>query len=248
MDHIPKELIAILRSAQRVAALTGAGVSAESGVPTFRDAQSGLWAQYDPQQLATPQAFRRDPELVWEWYQWRRELIASAEPNPAHFALAGMERRIPTFTLITQNIDNLHREAGSRNVVELHGNIRRNKCFAEGHVVTDLEPTAEKPPRCPECGAFLRPDVVWFGESLPRDQLVTAIAATRACDVFFSVGTSAAVYPAAALPLEAAENGACTVEVNPEETRVSGWMDYTLSVPAGEALPALVTSVWGPDA
>ena len=247
MVHIPQDLIVTLRSAQRVAVLTGAGVSAESGVPTFRDAQTGLWAHYDPQQLATPQAFRRNPKLVWEWYQWRRELISAAEPNPAHFALAEMERRIPTFTLITQNIDNLHREASSRNVIELHGNIRRNKCFAEGHVVTEWESTADKPPRCPECDAFLRPDVVWFGEALPSDALATAIAATRASDVFFSVGTSAAVHPAAALPLEAVENGACTVEVNPQETRVSGWMDYTLSAPAGEALPVLVTSVWGPD-
>lgn len=245
MFNFPEALIVTLRRAQQVAVLTGAGVSAESGVPTFREAQTGLWARYDPQQLATPQAFRRNPQLVWEWYEWRRDLIGSAEPNPAHHALAEMERHIPAFTLITQNIDNLHREAGSRNLVELHGNIGRNKCFEEGRIVTDWDPTTDTPARCPECGGLVRPDVVWFGEALPANALAEAIAATRACDVFLSVGTSALVHPAAALPLEAAENGARTVEVNPEETPVSVWMDYILSGPAGEVLPALVTAVWG---
>lgn len=245
MFNFQEALIVTLRRAQQVAVLTGAGVSAESGVPTFREAQTGLWARYDPQQLATPQAFRRNPQLVWEWYEWRRDLIGSAEPNPAHHALAEMERHIPAFTLITQNIDNLHREAGSRNLVELHGNIGRNKCFEEGRIVTDWDPTTDTPPRCPECGGLVRPDVVWFGEALPANALAEAIAATRACDVFLSVGTSALVHPAAALPLEAAENGARTVEVNPEETPVSVWMDYILSGPAGEVLPALVTAVWG---
>jgi len=245
MIDIPEDLIATLRRAQQVAVLTGAGVSAESGVPTFREAQTGLWARYDPQELATPQAFLRNPKLVWEWYAWRRELVASAEPNPAHVALVEMERRVPTFTLITQNIDNLHHEAGSRNVVELHGNIRRNKCFEEGRVVEDWQPTGDAPPRCPECGSLIRPDVVWFGEALPGNALAAAIAATRTCDVFFSIGTSALVHPAAALPLEAAENGATTVEVNPEKTPVSVWMDVTLPGPAGELLPALVSAVWG---
>lgn len=245
MVNIPHDLISTLRRAQRVTVLTGAGVSAESGVPTFRDAQTGLWAQYDPQELATPQAFRRNPKLVWEWYEWRRELIGAAEPNPAHHALAEMERRVPTFTLITQNIDNLHAEAGSRNLIELHGNIRRNKCFEEDRIVTGWEPAAEPPPRCPHCGGPIRPDVVWFGEALPPDALRAALAATRACDVFLSVGTSALVHPAAALPLEAAESGARTVEVNPDETPVSVWMDHRLSGPAGELLPALVAAAWG---
>lgn len=245
MVDIPEDLIRALRHAQRVAVLTGAGVSAESGVPTFREAQTGLWAQYDPQELATPHAFRRNPKRVWEWYRWRRELIDSAEPNSAHLALVQMERHVPTFTLITQNIDNLHREAGSQNLVELHGNIRRNRCFEENRVVTDWEPTADPPPRCPACGSLLRPDVVWFGETLPPEALSAAITATRSCDLFFSVGTSALVHPAAALPLDAAERGATTVEVNPEQTPVSMWMDYTLSAPAGELLPALVAAVWG---
>lgn len=245
MINIPQDLITTLRRAQRVTVLTGAGVSAESGVPTFRDAQTGLWAQYDPQELATPQAFRRNPKLVWEWYEWRRQLIGAAEPNPAHDALAEMERRVPTFTLITQNIDNLHAEAGSRNLIELHGNIRRNKCFEENRVVTDWEPAAEPPPRCPHCGGLLRPDVVWFGETLPPDALHAALAAARACDVFLSVGTSALVHPAAVLPLEAAESGARTAEVNPDQTAVSAWMDDRLSGPAGHLLPALVAAAWG---
>ena len=245
MLDIPDQLVTALRRAQRVTVLTGAGVSAESGVPTFRDAQTGLWARYDPQELATPRAFRRNPKLVWEWYEWRRELIDAAEPNPAHYALADMERHVPTFTLITQNIDNLHAEAGSQNLVELHGNIRRNKCFEEDRVVTHWEPAADPPPRCPACGSLLRPDVVWFGEALPRDALSAALAATRACDLFFSVGTSALVHPVAALPLEAAENGARTVEVNPDQTPVSVWMDHRLSGPAGELLPALVNAAWG---
>ncbi|MDX1688711.1 MAG: NAD-dependent deacylase [Candidatus Promineifilaceae bacterium] len=247
MVNIPEDLIATLRRAQKVTVLTGAGVSAESGVPTFRDAQTGLWAKYDPQELATPQAFRRDPKLVWEWYEWRRELIDEAEPNPAHYALAEMERHVPTFTLITQNIDNLHREAGSHDLVELHGNIRRNKCFEEDRAVTEWEPAEEGPPSCPECGGPLRPDVVWFGEALPQNALATAITATRTCDLFLSIGTSALVHPAAALPLEAVQNGARTVEINPEETPVSAWMDVILAGRAGELLPALVAAAWSAD-
>ena len=159
---IPAELIARLRQARRVAVLTGAGISAESGVPTFRQAQTGLWARYDPQQLATPQAFRRQPQLVWDWYAWRRGLVAGVEPNPGHFALAEIERRVPQFTLITQNVDSLHQRAGSRAVLELHGNIARTTCSREGRVVEAWPESDERPPRCPHCGAFLRPDVVWL--------------------------------------------------------------------------------------
>ena len=166
MRDFPSGLIEALRDARHVVALTGSGISAESGVPTFREAQSGLWERYDPQQLATPQAFARDPRLVWEWYEWRRKLVREAEPNPGHRALAELERRIPGFTLVTQNVDELHARAGSRNVIELHGSILRSKCSREA-VIVELERNDPVPPRCPRCGALLRPDVVWFGEMLP---------------------------------------------------------------------------------
>jgi NAD-dependent deacetylase len=243
---IPQKLAQTLRQAKSVTVLTGAGVSAESGVPTFREAQTGLWAQYDPQKLATPQAFRNDPELVWEWYAWRRKLIAKAAPNPAHRALAELERRIPEFALVTQNIDDLHRIAGSQQVIELHGNIQRSKCFEENVVVEEWDETGDVPPRCPACGSLLRPDVVWFGEALPQDALTKALQATRNCELFFTIGTSALVHPAAALPYEAVEHGAVAVEINPDTTPVTAWMDYTLPSAAGEVLPALLAAAW-PD-
>ena len=246
MVTIPAELVNGLREARRIVVLTGAGISAESGVPTFREAQTGLWAQYDPQELATPAAFRRNPRLVWQWYTWRRELVAAAAPNPGHLALAEMEQRRPPFTLITQNVDSLHRRAGSQNVIELHGNITRTKCFDEGTIVTSWPETDEMPPHCPHCHGLLRPDVVWFGEQLPQDALNGAIEAARRSDVFFSVGTSALVQPAASLPLEAVQSGAITVEINLQPTPISRYMDHVLSGPAGEVLPALVRAVWPP--
>lgn len=242
--QIPEGLIGALRGAGRIAVLTGAGVSAESGVPTFREAQTGLWAQYDPQQLATPRAFRRDPKLVWEWYAWRRELVADVDPNPGHYALAAMEKQVPTFTLITQNVDGLHQRAGSRQPFELHGNIGRFKCFEQEHLIGTLPETEEIPPRCPRCGGLLRPDVVWFGESLPLAVLQTAVSAAETCDVFFSIGASALVQPAASLPFTALGAGAVVVEINPNETPLTPRADYVLSGPSGEVLPALVTAVW----
>lgn len=242
--QFPEGLIDALRGAGRIAVLTGAGVSAESGVPTFREAQTGLWAEYDPQQLATPRAFRRDPKLVWEWYAWRRELVADVEPNPGHYALAAMEKQAPTFTLITQNVDGLHQRAGSRQPFELHGNITRFKCFAQEHMVESLPETEEVPPRCPRCDSLLRPDVVWFGESLPMAVLQTAVSAAETSDVFFSIGTSALVQPAASLPFTALGAGAVVVEINPNETPLTPRADYVLSGPSGEVLPALVTAVW----
>ncbi|MFO7536802.1 MAG: Sir2 family NAD-dependent protein deacetylase, partial [Chloroflexota bacterium] len=171
----PDNLLQTVKTAVRVAVLTGAGISAESGVPTFRQAQTGLWAQYDPHDLATPTAFRRNPALVWEWYAWRRELVSQAQPNPAHLALVEMARRVPTFTLITQNVDNLHQRAGSRDVIELHGNITRIKCADDGRLVTNWQKSEDPPPRCPDCHQYLRPDVVWFGENLPRSALERAM-------------------------------------------------------------------------
>ena len=225
--------------------LTGSGVSAESGVPTFRDAQTGLWARYEPQELATPEAFERDPGLVWEWYEWRRGLVREAEPNPGHLALAELERRASSFTLVTQNVDGLHGRAGSNNVLELHGNIMRSKCSVEGLEVEPRAGDESVPPLCPGCGAFLRPDVVWFGESLPEDAFAAASAAARSCDVFLSVGTSSLVYPAASLPSEAARSGAVVVEVNPDETPLTPYADYALRGRAGAVLPALVEALSG---
>jgi NAD-dependent deacetylase len=243
---IPENLIAALRHAEHVVVLTGAGISAESGVPTFRDAQTGLWAKYDPQELATPEAFARNPRLVWDWYAYRRELISERAPNPAHLALALLERSVPRFTLITQNIDELHQRAGSRDPIELHGSIHRCRCTDGEHVTRQWSDGPDAPPRCVECGSLLRPDVVWFGEALPFDALAKAVAATQDADVFFSIGTSSVVYPAAALPLEAVEHGATTIEINPEQTSVSVMMDYIVEGPAGVVLPKLVAAAW-PD-
>ncbi|HMR65294.1 MAG TPA: NAD-dependent deacylase [Anaerolineae bacterium] len=242
---IPPELTEILRSAAHVAVLSGSGVSAESQIPTFRDAQTGLWAKYSPEELATPQAFRRNPKLVWEWYAWRRELVAQAEPNPGHLALAQLERQVPQFTLITQNVDGLHQRAGSRHVIELHGNITRTKCFEEGELIDTWPPTSAVPPHCPRCGSYLRPDVVWFGEMLPAHAVKAAEQAAQSCDLFLTVGTSALVYPAAALPYTALDRGVPVVEINPNETPFTPFATFVLPGPAGQILPQLVSSLAG---
>ena len=241
--QIPQDLITALRSAQHIVILTGAGISAESGLRTFREEQTGLWAKYDPQELATPQAFQRNPKLVWEWYAWRRELAAQAKPNPGHLALAELEQLVPQFTLITQNVDGLHQQAGSQNVIELHGNIRRTICSSERKVVESWPETDEVPPRCPDCGSFLRPDVVWFGETLPPQALTDAFEAAQQCDLFMSVGTSSLVQPAASLPLAALERGVVVVEVNPNSTPLSPHVTYVLPGPAGRVLPKLLATL-----
>ena len=235
---IPQELVERLAAAKRVAVLTGAGISAESGIPTFRDALTGLWANYDPQELATPEGFARNPKLVWEWYAERRARIAGVQPNPGHAALAARQLRFAQFTLVTQNIDSLHQRAGSREVVELHGNIARVKCSREDTIVSEFPPD-ESPPRC-HCGAWLRPDVVWFGEMLPADALARAEEAAEHCEVFLSVGTSAQVYPAAELPLRALSAGATVVEINPERTVLTRHAHFALQGAAGIVLPALL--------
>jgi NAD-dependent deacetylase len=244
MDISPN-LIKLLQQANRIAVLTGAGVSAESGVPTFRQAQTGLWAQYDPQELATPQAFQQNPRLVWEWYAWRRDLVMQAQPNPGHLALAEIERHVPQFTLITQNVDGLHQRAGSQNVIELHGNILRTKCFDNEHIIAQWADTDEVPPHCPQCDSLLRPDVVWFGEGIPYITVIEAISIARSCDLFLAIGTSAIVQPAASLPLEAAQRHIPTIEINPQTTPISRYMDFALSGPSGEVLPALAQAAWG---
>jgi len=241
---IPDELSLALKSARHVVALTGAGTSAESGVPTFREAQSGLWSRYDPHELATPEAFRRNPGLVWDWYNWRRSLVAEAKPNPGHYALVQIAKRVPEFTLITQNVDGLHQQAGNLMVIELHGNIMRTKCSDCGMVVSQFDDTNPGPPRCASCPGFLRPDVVWFGENLPQKSLSRARNAARKCDIFLSVGTSSVVHPAALLPVEALRRGVFTIEVNPERTPLSSSMTFVLAGPSGTVLPKLVRSTW----
>ena len=235
---IAAQLESLLGTARRVAVLTGAGISAESGVPTFRNPQ-GLWARYSPHELATPEAFERDPDLVWSWYSWRRETIAGVVPNPGHYALSEMEQLFPEFVLITQNVDNLHRRAGSRIVHELHGNIERAFCFDCGKRFDDEAPPSPAAPRCP-CGGAVRPDVVWFGEALPADELRVASEAAARAELFFSVGTSGEVYPAAQLPGLARSRGAYTVEINTERTAISGQMDEVLTGPSGTILPVLL--------
>ncbi len=243
-DRFPAALLAALRDARHVTTLTGSGISAESGVPTFRDAQTGLWAKFRPEDLATPEAFQRNPKLVWDWYAWRRSLVAQAQPNPGHHALVDLERRVPRFRMVTQNVDGLHQRAGSRDVIELHGNISRTKCFEESVLIPSWTETGETPPPCPNCGGPLRPDVVWFGEALPQAALDQALEASQSCDLFFSIGTSTLVHPAASLPFQALQHGATVVEINPDPTPLTARAHHVLRGPAGELLPALLRAAW----
>jgi NAD-dependent deacetylase len=245
MMDFPSELIQFLKKTTRAAALTGAGVSQESGLHTFRDAQAGLWAQYRPEDLATPTAFARDPKLVWDWYTSRREAAKGARPNAGHYALAEMEKKIPGFTLITQNVDGLHRMAGSKNILELHGNILNVRCSDCGSFAENWSDDLDFVPRCKKCNGLLRPDVVWFEESLPRAQLDAAINATCSCQVFFSIGTSGVVHPAAALANVAKSEGAVVIEINADPTPLTPKVDFALHGKSGEILPELVKSVWG---
>ncbi len=238
--EIPDILIERLKNAKHVAVLTGAGVSAESGIKTFRD-PDGLWAKFNPAELASIDGFISNPDLVWSWYQHRVEMINNAKPNPGHFAIAEMEKIFADFTLITQNVDRLHQRAGSRNVLELHGNIVENHCFDCKKPFTgktDL-PNNELP-KCTHCGGRIRPSVVWFGEMLPPQAIDSANRAAQNCDVFFSVGTSAEVFPAANLPYVAKRRGAFVVEVNPNETKLSRDADIHLKGASGEVLPLLL--------
>lgn len=247
-------LLASLRRATRVVVLTGSGVSAESGVPTFRDAQTGLWANFDAMELATPDAFRRDPALVWGWYEWRRAVVQRAQPNAAHRAIAAMATRVPTFTLITQNVDDLHERAGSRDVLHLHGQLARPYCKGCGEVwTTSAQPSLEMggeridPPACKNCGGRVRPGVVWFGESLPELEWMAASEAAGRCQVFLCVGTSSVVYPAASLTSIAIAAGAVTVQVNPNPTDIDSAVTWSIRGPAGEVLPQIVEKAWGGD-
>jgi NAD-dependent deacetylase len=239
-------LLQHLRDAEHVAVLTGAGISAESGIPTFRD-PGGIWEEFEPQELANVDAFLDNPELVQGWYRHRRQVVEEAEPNAGHRALVELEAHVGAVTTITQNVDDLHNRAGSSDVIELHGNITHNYCM---DCETDVSPDRVddaiengEPATCPECGGLVRPDVVWFGEMLPPDAMDRASQVTTDCDVFLSVGTSTVVYPAARLPMLAKEAGAYVVEVNPDRTPISEQVDEYLGGPAGEVLPGIVADL-----
>jgi len=241
--RLSNELTRILRKARSVCVLTGAGISAESGVPTFRGAE-GLWNKFRPEELANFEAFIHNPKLVWEWYTYRRKLIEDVMPNAGHIALARMETFFDDFTLVTQNVDDLHRRASSKNILELHGNIMRSYCIDCGKDEDHPDfSRQENIPRCKACGGLVRPGVVWFGEMLPQEVFQEAERSAQRCDLFLSIGTSAVVYPAASLPVTARQAGAYTVEVNIERTEQSRLFDETLLGKAGDILPAIADSL-----
>lgn len=233
-----------LHNARHIAAFTGAGVSAESGIPTFRDVQTGLWAKYKAEDLATPEAFSRNPEMVWSWYQWRRDLLRAARPNPGHLAIARLETLVPQVTVITQNVDGLHRMAGSTDVIELHGNIRDNFCSLCRKPAPNLESLLGTPPRCEHCGGHIRPAVVWFGEALPAEAWKRAAEILEAADLFFCIGTSSLVEPAASLPGIARSAGGAVIQINPEATAHDEIARYVLRGKAGEIMPELLEAAW----
>ena len=231
-----------ISSANSVMILTGAGVSKESGLDTFRDA-GGHWSRYNPIELASPQGFAADPKLVWEWYSARKEKALAAEPNPGHFAITEMEQIFPNFSLFTQNVDRLHQKAGSKKVHELHGNIMSAHCNNCGLVYMNEIDITQGLPHCAVCGGYARPSVVWFGEQLPEEILEKAINFTKSVDIFFTIGTSAEVYPAAHLPHLAKESGAFVVEVNPNETSFTRFADISFRNPSGEILPKILNLI-----
>lgn len=254
---IPQEAIERLRAARNIVALTGAGISAESGIPTFRAPGTGLWSQYRVEDFATPGAWRRNSALVWSWYSHRRRLAYRAQPNPAHLALAELERRTPNMIVVTQNVDGLHQRAGSRTVIELHGSLFRFRCADDDTAVAWEDPNIdnaealerlergelEAPPVCPQCGAQVRPDIVWFEEPMPRKPWGAAANAAQACDVCLVIGTSALVYPAASLPQLAKASGAYLIEINPEATDLTRRANWSAQARAGVALPELLRAL-----
>ncbi len=238
MQNILEEVAKVITRSRYCIAFTGAGISAESGIPTFRGT-GGLWEKYKPEELATPEAFTRNPKLVWEWYKWRLELVFKAKPNPAHKVLARLEELGVIKCVITQNVDGLHREAGSKCVVELHGNIRRARCIKCGYTITWDKPPEEIPPRCPQCRSLLRPDVVWFGEPLPENEWRKAVEHASKADVIIVIGTSGVVYPAAMIPYIVKERGGVIIEVNVQDTAITNIADYVLRGKAGEIMVKL---------
>lgn len=245
-----QQAAALCKSSCRLAVLTGAGVSKESGIPTFRDAMDGLWAQYDPQELATLEAFRRNPSLVWNWYQFRRSVVQAAQPNAGHIALARLQQLCPHMQIITQNVDNLHERAGSTKVIRLHGSIALNRCSGNcqgnpTHLTIDraIPATGDEPPACPHCGKYIRPDVVWFGEVLPAKQIEHAKQLARTADVMLVIGTSGVVQPAAHMPVIARSAGAKIIEVNPVKSEVTPLAHVWLQGPSAEILPQIIEAI-----
>ncbi|MDP2370317.1 SIR2 family NAD-dependent protein deacylase [Rhodoferax sp.] len=254
-DRIPtfsSELITRLSRANHVVVFTGAGVSAESGIPTFRDALTGLWAHFDAEDLATPEAFSKDRELVWGWYEWRRMQVLRAQPNPAHLAIAALARQVPTLTVVTQNVDDLHERAGSVDVIHLHGSLHTPRCAncgASYALEPGIPPEPEggrrlPPPCCRQCGGAVRPGVVWFGEDLPARELHQAFGAAKACDLLFCIGTSGMVHPAAQIPVLARQAGAAVVQVNPMQTALDSVATWSLQGAAGQVLPKLLRAAF----
>jgi len=243
LQEIDKTIITKLRSAQQIVILSGAGTSAESGVPTFRDAQTGLWEKYKPEDLATPEAFANDPQMIWKWYQWRRQLIAKVNPNAGHRAITKLQENLKAVSVITQNVDGLHQIAGSTDVIEFHGNIRHNKCLACDVSESNSDNDTLIIPICPQCKNYLRPGVVWFGEGIPEQASRQSIKLSEKAEVFFSIGTSSQVYPAAGLVEIARQNDAMIIEVNPNSTPLSSSADYVFAEASGSFLPRLVDAL-----
>lgn len=234
-----------IKNAKRLVVLTGAGASKESGIPTFRDALTGLWANYNPEELATPEGFQRNPSLVWQWYDWRRRQLLDVHPNKGHFAIVELEGLVDHLVVITQNVDGLHQRAGSKDVVELHGSIERFSCFDQRHPMKDIEFGLAEPPLCAygNCRSKLRPDVIWFGEALPEEAISRGFVECEEADVILVVGTSGIVQPAASLPFAGKRRGAFLIEVNPEESALTDGCDLFLKGPGGEVLPALIEAI-----
>ena len=234
-----------LNKANLLVVLTGAGVSKESGVPTFRDALDGLWSRYDPRQLATPEAFEANPKLVWDWYAYRRQVVEKVKPNPGHYAIAALEDLLPQVVVVTQNIDGLHLQAGSTDIIELHGNIRRYKCSGNCRGTPTMIAVEDwtNQPTCPHCGRWVRPDIVWFTEALPHEAIVRAQTLSQQASVMLVVGTSGVVYPAAGLPALAKEAGGYVIDVNPMQDEISALADLFLDGPSGEVLPQIVQAM-----
>lgn len=237
------ELVAKIHLDSKIAILSGAGVSAESGIATFRD-PDGLWAKFNPQELASIDGFMENPDLVWQWYQYRVNIVKNAKANPGHLAIADLQKIIKNFTLITQNVDRLHQRAGSENVIELHGNIVSNHCFSckKNHIL-ELEENSKSIAKCTYCGGNIRPSVVWFGEMLPEKEIDLAYKKSEEADIFLSIGTSAEVYPAANLPYVAMQNGAYVVEINPNNTIISNRMHNKIKLASAIALPIIVQKI-----
>jgi len=250
-DTIPRQLIVALQKARHVVVFTGAGVSAESGIPTFRDSLTGLWERFNAEDLATPGAFRKDKELVWGWYEWRRMKVLRAQPNAAHIAIAALAQLVPKLTVVTQNVDDLHERAGSTDVLHLHGSLHSPRCATCGqaHIVSPGIPDEPEggrrlsPPVC-SCGGFVRPDVVWFGEDLPVRALHRAFSAAQECDMLFAIGTSGLVQPAARIPSLAKQASASVVQINPTTTGLDRECTWSLRGAAGDIMPSLLQAAF----